>query len=295
MKQTRLRNLINSSSDSSPSHHHHHSAPPAHHQSTRPGLDAIHENPEYNATNNTDQQTQPTANQPRFPRSSTVPYPAYATLRKTSPGNAYFSPVQYYYTDYSPLVHETVSPVQQPIFLPTRQPLSLINTTNFQPISPHHHQYGSRPVDVLKPTFLIVPKVAEQKLAAQLSASSSPVPPNSPRTKVMSKKIEKKSVKSSEASPSTIRHSESQTTGTDLTNRHVGLLATPNPSPYVYFGSPSYSTQSPDLSRAGPPESSIMQDEMTQTDEQYHGSISLQSMPNVTFVQGTRGFHFFPS
>jgi len=294
MKQTKLGNLIDSSSSSSSSpthqhqhqhqHQHHHSAPPSHYQTPRPGLDAINENLEYN---NAEQVTQSTPIQSRFPRSSTVPYPAHTTLKKTSPGNAYFSPIQYYYTDYSPLVHETISPVQQTNFLPTRQPLSLVNTTNFQPISPHHHQhhqhqqqYGQRPVDVLKPTFLIVPKAAEQRLAAQLSASNSPVPP-SPKTKSMPKKIEKKS-------PSTVRHSESQTTnGTDMSTRHVGLLATPNPSPYVYFGSPSYSNQSAELSRTGPPESSIMQDEMTQTEEYYHGSTSVHSIPNMTFVQAS--------
>ena len=285
MRQTRLGNLIDSSSSSRPTHHqHHHSAPPAHHQSTRPGLDAINENLEYN---HAEQATQSTPTQARFPRSSTVPYPAYATLKKTSAGNAYFSPIQYYYTDYSPLVHETVSPVPQTNFFSTRQPLSLVNTTNFQPISPQHHHYGQRPVDVLKPTFLIVPKAAEQRLAAQLSASNSPVPSASPKIKAMPKKIEKKS-------PSTVRHSESQTTnGSDFSTRHVGLLATPNPSPYVFFGSPTCSNPSAEVSRTGPPESSIMQDETTQTEEYYHGSTSVHSMPNMTFVQGKKKILLF--
>ena len=54
--------------------------------------------------------------------------------------------------------------LKQILYYNTRQPLSSINT-NFQPISPHHHQYGTRPVDILKPTFLIVPKEAEQQLS----------------------------------------------------------------------------------------------------------------------------------
>ena len=177
-------------------------------------------------------------------------------------------------------MHETVSPVPPTNFFSTRQPLSLVNTTNFQPISPQHQHYGQRPVDVLKPTFLLVPKAAEQRLAAQLSASSSPVPSASPKIKPMPKKSEKKS-------PSTVRHSESQTSsGSEFPSRHFGLLATPNPSPYVFFGSPTCSNQPAEQSRPGPPESSIMQDGTTQTEEYYHGSTSVHSIPNMTFVQG---------
>ncbi|CAF4599573.1 unnamed protein product, partial [Rotaria magnacalcarata] len=116
---------------------------------------------------------------------------------------------------------------------------SLINT-NFQPISPHH-PYASRPVDVLKPTFLIVPKAVEQKLAAQLSASNSPVLTISSQKILMTKKQDIKTQQNSatttiEQSPTPVHNVEVQTNNESTTKptmmntsqKHIGLLATPN-------------------------------------------------------------------
>jgi hypothetical protein len=168
--------------------------------------------------------------------------------------------------------------------------LSSINT-NFQPISPHHHQYGTRPVDILKPTFLIVPKAAEQRLAAQLSASNSPVP--STKTKSSpTKSITKKSVATTERSPSTVPNTEIQTnnqsppppTTMDIGHKHIGLIATPNPSPYVHFVNVTYPTKQ--FSQEGLPETSIIQDEFPNLNDYNHPSTSIQSMPNISLVQG---------
>jgi hypothetical protein len=287
-KQIILINLpiASSSRPSSTSHQQHHSAPPSHNQQAKTGLDAIHENGEYSSTNEQRQQ-QNTINH-RFPRSSTVPYPAYATVRQTA-GNS-LPPSQYYYTDNASFVHGTVSPAQLNTYYHTRQPLSSINT-NFQPISPHHHQYGTRPVDILKPTFLIVPKAAEQRLAAQLSASNSPVP--STKTKSSpTKSITKKSVATTERSPSTVPNTEIQTNNQsppppptmDIGHKHIGLIATPNPSPYVHFVNVTYPTKQ--FSQEGLPETSIIQDEFPNLNDYNHPSTSIRSMPNISLAQG---------
>jgi hypothetical protein len=251
-------------SSSIPHQQQHHSAPPS---QSKNGLDAIHENGEYSSTN---QQQQNSINHPRFPRSSTVPYPVYATVRK--PGGTYL-----YHTNNPTYVHEPVSPDQFNTYYTTGQPFSLIQA-NFQPISPHHHQYGSRPVDILKPTFLIVPRAAEQRLAAQLSASNSPTPT---KTKIMPTK--KKDVKVTEQSPRTIRSVEVQTnnnsptkTTVDIGHQHIGLIATPNPSPYVHFVNVSYPTQSPEP----------LQNEFTNINDYNQPSTSIRSMPNIALTQG---------
>jgi len=295
-KQIILTNLPISSSSfsSSPyssgtSHQQHHSAPPSHNQQSKTGLDAIHENGEYLATN----EQQNLINH-RFPRSSTVPYPVYGTVRKTT-GN-YFPPSPYYCTDYTTFVHETVSPAQLNTYYNTRQPLSIINT-NFQPISPHHHQYGTRPVDILKPTFLIVPKAAEQRLTAQLSASNSPVSINKSKlspiksmTKKSDTKSPQKSVTTIEPSSPTIRNSEIQIntpsspiTTMDIGHKHIGLVATPNPSPYVHFVNVKYPTE---ISQEVLPETSIIQDEFTNLNDYNQPSASIRSMPNISLTQG---------
>jgi hypothetical protein len=284
------------SSSSSTTHQQHHSAPPSHSQQSKIGLGAIHENGEYLSTNEQQlqqqqqQQQQQLLRNNRFPRSSTVPYPAYATMRTTA-GN-YIPPPYYYYTDDPTYVHETISPAQ----LNTRQPLSLMNT-NFQPISPHHHQYSTRPVDILKPTFLIVPKADEQRLIAHLSASNSPVLTTYNKTKSITKikdtKSSQKSTATIQQSPSTVRSVEVQTnnelptkTTMDVGHRHIGLLGTPNPAPYVHFVNVSYPTQSPQLSQEGPPETTIIQDEFSNLHDYNQPSASIQSMPNIALTQG---------
>lgn len=248
----------NSSNLSSSSTSHHHSAPPS-----KSGLDAINENGEYE---------QPNSTSTRFPRSSTVPYPAYATVRK-SDGN---SP-QISQTDDAIMHPGTVSPGQINSFYTTRQPLTVVNN-NFQPISPQHQLYGTRPVDLLKPTFLIVPKAAEQRLIAQLSASNSPVSTKKNKSPM------KKSHPTIEQSPSMTRQtnirnsSQSPTTITtmDTGYRHIGLVATPNPSPYVHFVNVTYSkAQSPP---------STTQIEENQDDHQTMNA-TIRSMPNISFAQ----------
>jgi hypothetical protein len=309
IKQTAITNSSNSSSslhNSSTSHQQHHSAPPSQSQQSKTALQSINENVEYLSTN--EQQQQNLIN-PRFPRSSTVPvpYPAYATLRQ---GGGHHIPTHYYYTDYPTFIHGTISPAQANTYFNTRQPLSSINT-NFQPISPHHQQYGHRPVDILKPTFLIVPKEAEQQLTAQLSTSNSPVPPTvattttTSATKSMSKKVDTKPQEKTtaiiEQSSPTDRSVEVQTninsptrtttagvTTTDNTHQHVGLIATPNPSPYVHFVNVSYSTQSPQFLQDGPPETSIMQDDFINIHDYHQPSASIRSMPNIALAQGKK-------
>lgn len=259
---------LNTNSSSSTTHQQHHSAPPAHNQQSKTGLDAINENGEDSSPG--DRQSQQKTTHPRFPRSSTVPYPAYATVRKTA--SHYIPPTYYYYTEDGQF--------------DGRQPLPIINT-GFQPISPHHPQYISRPVDDLKPTFLIVPKATEQRLIAQLSASNSPV---------LTANKTKSTTKVSQKSPTTTRATEDPTpTGTnesptknvmDITHQHIGLLATPNPSPYVHF---VHVPQSPELpAQEGPPETTIMQDEFSNLQEyqQPQPSTSIRSMPNIALAQG---------
>jgi hypothetical protein len=300
-KQIIFANLSISSSSSSPpssstTHQQHHSAPPSHNQQPKAGLDAIHENGEYEQQ----QQQQQNSVNNRFPRSSTVPYPAYATVRKTA-GNSLPSS-HYYFTDNGTFVHETISPAQLNTYYNTRQPFSLINT-NFQPISPHHHQYGTRPVDILKPTFLIVPKAAKQRLNAQLSASNSPTSTNKTKsspTKSMTKKTDIKSPQKSiitiEKSPSTVRNIENQTnnqsptkTTMDIGHKHIGLIATPNPSPYVHFVNVTSPTQ---LSQERLPDTSIIQSEFTNLNDYNQTSTSMHSMPNISLTQG-KNFFFF--
>jgi hypothetical protein len=269
-KQIILTNIPISSS--APHQQQHHSAPPSHNQQSKTGLHAIHENGEYLSTNEQQQQQQTSINHPRFPRSSTVPYPAYATVRKA--GGNYL-----YQIDNPTFVHGTVSPEQLNTYYNTRQPFSLVQT-NFQPISPHHHQYGSRPVDILKPTFLIVPKAAEQRLAAQLSASNSPTPT---KTKPIPKKND---LRTTELSPRSVRSVEVQTNNNnsptkptmDIGHQHIGLIATANPSPYVHFVNVSYPTQSP--------ETSITQNEFTTLNDYNQPSTSIRSMPNIALTQG---------
>jgi hypothetical protein len=302
IKQTAVQNSFLSNSSTS-SHQQHHSAPPSQSQQSKTALQSINENVEYLSTN--EQQQQNLIN-PRFPRSSTVPYPAYATLRQ---GAGNYFPTHYYYTDYPTFIHGTVSPAQANTYFSTRQPLSSINT-NFQPISPHHQQYGHRPVDILRPTFLIVPKEAEQQLTAQLSTSNSPVPPPTATTtttksvsKPMSKKADTKTQETTTAiieqsSPTarsvevqTNTNSPSRTTNTagvttmDNTHQHVSLIATPNPSPYVHFVNVSYSTQSPQFLQDGPPETSIMQDDFINIHDFHQPSASIRSMPNIALAQ----------
>ncbi|CAF3455329.1 unnamed protein product [Rotaria sp. Silwood1] len=274
-------------------HQQHHSAPPLHNQQPKISLDAIHENGEYLSKNEQQQQQQYSMNN-RFPRSSTVPYPAYATLR-TNDTN-YLSSSPYYYTDNATFIRGTASPAQlNTYYVNSRQPLSLINT-NFQPISPHHHQYSTRPVDILKPTFLIVPKGTEQKLAAQLSASNSPVLTTSRKTKSMTKKehnkTQQKTMTSIEQSSPTVRSVEVQTnnesptrTTMDIGHQHIGLVATPNPSPYVHFVNVTYPIESTQFSHEGPPETSIIQNEFTHLNDYNQPSTSIRSMPNIALTQ----------
>lgn len=281
-KQIILTNLpISSSSPSSTSHQQHHSAPPAHNQPTKTGLDAINENGEYNEQ----QQQQQNPINTRFPRSSTVPYPAYATVRKSG-GNSQ--------PDNIAFIHGTVSPAQLNAYYSGRQPFALINT-NFQPISPHHHQYGTRPVDILKPTFLIVPKAAEQRLAAQLSASNSPVPTNKSKSSPTKSITRKTDTKVNEQSPSIARNVEIQThtqsptiTTMDVGMKHIGLVATPNPSPYVHFVNVKYPKQS---SQEGLPETSVLHDEFHNLNEYNQPTNSNRSMPNISLTQGKLFFN----
>ncbi|CAF3639688.1 unnamed protein product [Rotaria sp. Silwood1] len=310
-KETKLsQSAIPSSSlsNSSTSQQQHHSAPPSQTQQPKTGLQSINENVEYLPTSGTNKQQQQQLQQQkqsvinsRFPRSNTVPYPAYATFRKGA-GNSL--PSHYYYTDYPTAFHGTVSPAQANTYYNTRQPLSSINT-NFQPISPHHQQYGNRPVDVLKPTFLIVPKETEQQLTAHLSASNSPVPTTNVTMKSSSKPITKKPDTKKQEKTTVIKqqslpnvrsvevqtnnHSPTRTTTAgvtimDDTNQHAGVIATPNPSPYVHFVNVSYPTQSPQFLQDGPPETSIMNDEFIPVNE-YQPSTSIRSMPNIALAQ----------
>lgn len=319
VKQTKLpksNGNFPSLSNSSTSHQQHHSAPPSQCQQLKTGLQSINENVEYLAANRTtEQQKQPQPQQQeqqqnsintRFPRSTTAPYPVYATLRKTG-GNSLSS--HYYYTDYPAYFQETVSPAQANIYYNTRQPLSSINA-NFQPISPHHHQqYIARPVDVLKPTFLIVPKEAEQQLTAQISTSTStsPVQTTNTTTKLSPKpmpkktdtKLEEKTSTTGEQSSSTVRgvevqtnnHSSTVTTTAEVpimdnTHQYVDIIATPNPSPYVHFVNVSYPIQSSQFLYEGPPETSIMNDEFIQINDYSQPSAGIRSMPNIALAQG---------
>ncbi|CAF1188492.1 unnamed protein product [Rotaria sordida] len=290
-------------------HQQHHSAPPSQNQQqSKIGLQSINENVEYLSTNGINEQRQNIINS-RFPRSNTVPYPVYATFRK-SPGNTL--PSNYYYSDYPTIIQGTVSPEQANTYYNIRQPLSSINT-NFQPISPYHQQqqqqHGNRPVDILKPTFLIVPKEAEQQLTAQLSKSNSPIPTTnttmkspsssskSTTKKIDTKKQEKKPIIKEQSLPNvrnveiqTNNHSPTRATTTagvtimDNTHQHVGVIATPNPSPYVHFVNVSYPRQSPQFLQDGPPETSIMNDEFLHVNE-YQPSGSIRSMPNIALSQ----------
>lgn len=293
-------------SDSSVSHQQHHSAPPSQSQQSKAGLQSINENVEYLPTNRANEQQQSQRQyivNSHFPRSNTVPYPAYATFRKGG-GNNLAS--QHYYTDYPSFLYGTISSPQAYLYYSTREPLSSINT-NFQPISPHHHQNSSRPVDVLKPTFLIVPKEAEQQLTAQLSTSTSSVPIASSTTKLSSKtmpkktdaKIQQQKTTTNESTSPKVRSVEVQTndhsptrtttegvTIMDNTHQHVGLIATPNPSPYVHFVNVSYPTQSPQLLQDGPPETSIINDESIQVNDYHQQTGSIRSMPNIAMTQG---------
>ncbi|CAM2698361.1 unnamed protein product [Rotaria socialis] len=310
-KQIRLsKSDVNSSSlsHSSTSHQQHHSAPPSQSQQPKTGLQSINENVEYLATNVTSeqqqQQQQQNSTNSSFPRSNTVPYPAYATFRK---GGGNSLPSHYYYTDYPTFFHGTVSPAPATIYYNTRQPLSSINT-DFQPISPHHQQYVNRPVDVLKPTFLIVSKEAEQQLTTQLSTS--PIPITNTATKQSSKPMSKKTdtiiqampASTAEQSSPTVRNIEVQTTNQsptttttaaaatgakimDNTHQHVGIINTPNPSPYVHFLNVSYPIQSSQFLQGGPPETSIMNDEFIQINDYHQPSTSIRSMPNIALAQ----------
>lgn len=260
-KKKNKDSILSSFSSTSHQQQQHHSAPPSHHQLSKSGLDAIHENGEYSST----LIEQTNLNSTRFPRSSTVPYPAYASIRKTD-GNIHHS-------DDVTSIPGTISPG----YYTTRQPFTVIST-NFQPISPHHQFYGTRPVDILKPTFLLVPKATEQRLVAQLSASNSPISMNKNRTAM------KKSVQTTEQSPSITRHVKTQSptiTTIDTSHRHIGLVATANPSPYVHFVNVSYPKQQ--TSPEPLPESSEIQ-----TNNEYHPAInsSIRSMPNISLTQG---------
>ena len=292
-KQIRLTNhsITSSSPSSSTPHQQHHSAPPSHNQASKTGLDAIHENGEdLSTTDQQQQQEKQNSINPRFPRSSTVPYPAYATVRQT--GVNHLPPGQYYYTDDGTLVHGSISPAQLNAYYHSGQPLSIINT-NFQPISPHH-QY-TRPVDILKPTFLIVPKAAKQRLTAQLSASTSPITVNRTKTsptKSITKQSDTKSPqKSVTQSPTPSRtveiQKENQSSTTkimDIGLRHIGMIATPNPSPYIHFASKKNSTQT---SQEGLPETSVLSENLN---DQNQTSATIRSMPNISLTQGKTTF-----
>ena len=281
---------------SSTSHQQHHSAPPSQSQQLKTGLQSINENVEYLPTNETNEQRQPNLVNARFPRSSTVPYPIYATLRNHDANR--FPSYYYHHTDYPTFLQGTTQPHA---YLHARQPFSSLNTNNFQPISPHHEQYGSRPVDVLKPTFLIVPKDAEQHLSSQLSASNSPTPAGNSTTKSSTKPMPKKvdtkkqdkASKLAEQTAHTVRSVEVQTGGNspprpanENDHQHVGLLATPNPSPYVHFVNVPYLTHSPQFFQDGPPETSIMQDEFIAINDYQPSTATIRSMPNIALAQG---------
>jgi hypothetical protein len=271
---------IVSSSLSSTSHQQHHSAPPTHNQTTKSGLDAINENAEYNEQQQQQQQQQQNPVNLRFPRSSTVPYPAYATVRRSGGGSQ---------PENIAFIHGTVSPAQLNAYYSGRQPFALINT-NFQPISPQHQQYGTRPVDILKPTFLIVPKAVEQRLAAQLSASSSPVPTSKSKPSPTKSITRKTDIKSTEQSPSITRHVQIQSnnqsptiTTIDTGMKHIGLIGTPNPSPYVHFVNVTYPKQP---SQEALPQTTAVQDEFQNLNEYNQATNSIRSMPNISLAQG---------
>jgi len=292
IKETKPTKSNSPSASSSTTHQQHHSAPPSQSQQSKTGLQSINENVEYSSTNEQQQQQQQATVNLRFPRSSTVPYPAYATLRQgVAPG----FPSQFYYTDYPTFIHGTISPAQANLYFNGRQPLTTVNT-NFQPISPHHQQYSQRPVDVLKPTFLIVPKEAEQHLSAQLSASNSPVPPSMTTTttvtKSSSKPMSKKSDTKTKEKSTTVAEQSSPVNGQTTTDnpqvqQQIGIMTTPNPSPYVHFVNVAYATQSPHFFQEGPPETSIIQDDFITMNNYQQASASIRSMPNIALAQGT--------
>lgn len=310
-KSSNLSNPVPASSSttstSSTSHQHHHSAPPSHNQQGRIGLQAINENVEDFQVDNVHERkpaSQTSLNQ-RFPRSSTVPYPAYATVRGGDPSSGL--PVQYYYSDYPQFIHGTISPAQTAVYLnSSRQPFQLINN-NFQPISPHHQTYSTRPVDILKPTFLIVPKEAEQKLTTKLSTSQSPIPTNQqvakPSNKAMTKKVDKKKqtkvvtnelktspkVRSVEVQTGEESPAKSNVEGhVENDTKYVGILPTANPSPFVHFVQLPYGTQSPAFLHDGPPATSIIQDGYIHVDEYHPTSTSIRSMPNIALQNGKK-------
>jgi hypothetical protein len=278
-------------SSSSASHQQHHSAPPSQHNTSKPGLQAIRENAE-EPTSQFAHGASVSNVVTRVPRSSTVPYPVYATLRTV---DGALLPHFYPYSDSSNFVHGTFTSTQINNHLINRQPFSSLDT-NFQPISPQRQHYSSRPVDILKPTFLIVPKQAEQRLSNQLLTSTSPN--TNKHTDSMPKKTEKKSSTPAKETPSPpVRSVEVQTnenapaqtnneTSIPATHQHIGILATPNPSPYVHFVTLPYAAQSPPILYEGPPESSILQEEFTQLNEYSHPSGSIRSMPNIAMTQG---------
>lgn len=298
--QTTLSSSVSPSLlNSSASHQQHHSAPPPQSQQSKVGLQSINENVEYSPA--AEQQPQSDLTHPRFPRSSTVPYPAYATLRK---GGGSRPAPQYYYTDYPAFIHGTVSPAQVHNYFTTRQPFASINS-NFQPISPHHQQYPQRPVDILKPTFLIVSKEAEQQLSSQLTTSASPVPPggaastsktfSKPTTKKTEGKSQEKSPTAMDQSSPTSRnaevqtHNESPTRATTVDNVYphpAGHMVTSTPSPYVHFVNVAYSGPSPQFFQDGPPETSILQEDFIAINDYHQPSTSIRSMPNIALAQG---------
>ncbi|CAF4367728.1 unnamed protein product, partial [Adineta steineri] len=70
----------------------------------------------------------------------------------------------------------------------------------------------------------------------------------------------------------------------DVGHQHIGLLATPNPSPYVHFASIPRPAQSSELSQDGPPETTIMHEELNHMNDYNQPSHSIRSMPNIALA-----------
>jgi hypothetical protein len=75
----------------------------------------------------------------------------------------------------------------------------------------------------------------------------------------------------------------------DIGMKHIGLIATPNPSPYVHFAHVTYPKQS---SQEGLPETSVLQEEFQNlNDYNQPTTTSIRSMPNISLAQGKPFFN----
>ena len=74
----------------------------------------------------------------------------------------------------------------------------------------------------------------------------------------------------------------------NIEGQHINLVAPPNSSPYVHFVNVPYPMQSAQFSSEGPPETSIIQDDITHLNDYNQPPASIRSMPNIALTQGKK-------